>query len=42
MTNWPYVLKKLNENRDSTQEKFTKVNTPENLYSFWVNHKNSK
>ena len=42
MKNWKYVLKKLNENRDSTQEKFTKVNTPESLYSFWVNFKNSK
>lgn len=42
MKNWPYVLEKLNENRDSTQEKFTKVNTPESLYSFWVNFKNNK
>ena len=42
MKNWKYVLKKLNENRDSTQEKLTKVNTPESLYVFWVNRKNSK
>ena len=42
MKNWKCVLKKLNENRDSTQEKFNKNNTPENLYSFWANHKNSK
>ena len=42
ISNWKYVLKKLNENRDSTQEKSTKVNTPEGLYIFWVNFKNSK
>ena len=42
MSNWPYVLKKLNENRDSTQEKFNKNNKPESLYAFWANHKNSK
>ena len=39
MKKWEYVLKKINENRDSTQEKFTKVNTPESLYSFWANFK---
>jgi hypothetical protein len=37
---WTYVLMKLNQNRDETQQQFTKQNTPESLYNFWVNYKN--
>lgn len=37
---WKFVLSKLNENRDETQEKFTIKNTPLSLYRFWVNYKN--
>jgi hypothetical protein len=40
MKNWSYVLKKLNQHRDSTQVKFTKKNTPKSLYDFWTNYKN--
>ena len=39
MKNWKYVLEKLNQHRDHTQEKFTKENTGKSLYDFWVNHK---
>jgi len=39
MKNWEYVLSKLNKDRDETQEKFTKKNTPKSLFDFWTNFK---
>jgi len=39
MSDWSYVLSKLNQNRDSSQTKFNKNNTPKSLYDFWINYK---
>jgi len=39
MKDWTYVLKRLNQNRDKSQVKFTKNNTPKSLYDFWVNYR---